>query len=186
MSDPPKTIDHEDVDDVIGVAAELAQVEEDQISVAEVEDVARQLDIPDHHVRPAVEELKRQRTEARQASRVKRVMTAVVVVLPMLWGLTLRASLSKRNAHVIQANSQWRNVVERQVAVRARYDKAPASPERDAELDGAENRVRIERRRYDDAATDYNIAAKGLMAKVVLSLTDLPARSPLSDEEGAN
>ncbi len=84
-----------------------------------------------------------------------------------------------------RARAQVRNVVERQEVVRLRWADADADADardRMAELAGAENRVRIERARYDEAAAAYNAEASGAWPSLVARLSGLPARHPLSNE----
>ena len=66
--------------------------------------------------------------------------------------------------------------------VEARYRGQAATPERDAELAGATNRVAIERRRYDKVATEYNDAAGSLTGSLGAMFFGLPDRVPLSTE----
>lgn len=187
-SKPPREVDYEDVDDVIGLAAEMAQAQDRLITVAELEDVAQQLDIPKQFVTPAVFELKARRRQARRRKREARrrsqglwvVVVAAVLCVPV-YGMVVHGGLKRHAAEAAKAKSQWRNVMERQAAVRKRYETAPPSPERDAELDGAENRVRIERERYDRTVTEYNIAAAGPVGSLLARLGDLPADLPLSE-----
>ena len=87
------------------------------------------------------------------------------------------------HAEVQRTRSQVENVRERQVATVTRLATAQASPGREAELSGAENRVRIERGRYDEAAATYNAAVGSVWARVCASVTGLPEHAPLSNEE---
>ena len=50
----------------------------------------------------------------------------------------------------------------------------------DAELAGAENRVRIAQRQYDEVATAYNRAAGGFPAALFSGVFGYPAKVPLS------
>ena len=64
--------------------------------------------------------------------------------------------LSKAWAEVERARAQVRNVQARQQEVKARLATAEPGINRDSELEGAENRVRVERGHYDQAAAAYN------------------------------
>jgi hypothetical protein len=90
----------------------------------------------------------------------------------------LRAQL----ADVEAKRSQVVNVLERQAATERQWRDAPATPGRDAELSGAENRVRIERKRYDEAAARYNGASGGSFASSWARRAGLPPRVPMSSE----
>lgn len=182
-------IDPADVEQVIGLAAEMAHAEEGRLTVAELEDVARQLDIPDEYVRKAVDVLGRRR----KAERRRRVLRARVLpaaalgLVAVLLGLfaVARSGLVRADAAVQAERAQLASVVERQAAVRAMFESRAPDPERDAELAGAENRVRIQRKRYDEAATSYNVTAQGLLVSLVRPLVGAPARAPLSNEAAA-
>ena len=52
----------------------------------------------------------------------------------------------------------------------------------DAELLGAENRVRVEQKRYDEAAAKYNAEARGVGAGLARTFVGLPAEVPMSNE----
>lgn len=56
-------------------------------------------------------------------------------------------------------------------------DRAP-------ELEGADNRVAIERRRFDRAASDYNARVESFPGWLWARVFGLPMRVPLSHEEG--
>ena len=58
----------------------------------------------------------------------------------------------------------------------------PPGPDRDAELSGAENRVRIERARYDETAAAYNAKVGATWASLVARIFGLPPRARLSDD----
>ncbi|WP_437986778.1 hypothetical protein [Sorangium sp. So ce117] len=184
-----RKIDYEDVDEVIALAARLAEADKDRLRIEDLERVGAELEIPPHHVRRAVEELaaRRQREAARRAAARRRLrwagaaLSAIALVLGGLL-LSARASLEQGRAEVERRRAQVENVVERRERTRARHEGAAPSPERDAELAGADNRVSIERRRYDEDASAYNALAAGLSAQLAARLFGLPARVPLSNE----
>lgn len=189
MSNTP--IRARDLDDVIEIAARRAEQRQDEVSREEIAAIARELDIPDADVDAALHELRRRRAaeaaaagvaraEGRARShRLKQAAIVTVVVLVALVGWSY-AALNGRLAAVERQRSQVHNVVERQAAVEAQWRDRSPSPARDAELSGAENRVRIERRAYDDAVTDYNTAAQGFPAVVFRGLLGFPEPQPLS------
>jgi hypothetical protein len=122
--------------------------------------------------------------EKRQASVLLLIGTtlAVVVGLMAIAAFSTREELATAQASVERQRAQVRNVVERREAVVKRFAHASPGPDRDAELSGAENRVRIERARYDEAAATYNAAASSPWARACARLFDLPERLPLSNE----
>lgn len=107
---------------------------------------------------------------------------AVAIGLMAIAAFSTRDQLAAAQASVERQRAQVRNVVERQAAVVKRFAHAPPGPDRDAELSGAENRVRIERARYDEAAASYNAAASSPWARACARLFDLPPRVQLSNE----
>jgi hypothetical protein len=190
----------DDVDDVIGIAAELRQREESLLTVEDMKEVARELDLEDRFVDRAIAELDARRLRAREAAeaerrvaaekaaRLKRVATiaavAVACIVLVTFGGACGAASTMRTelAEVERTRAQVKNVVERRASVEARWRDAPDGIERNAELSGAENRVSIEKRRYDEAAARYNAGAGGTMAGLASGLYGLPKRVPLSSE----
>ncbi|WP_437958343.1 hypothetical protein WME76_00940 [Sorangium sp. So ce119] len=188
-AEPSEKIDYEDVDEVIALAARLAEADKDRLRIEDLERVGAELEIPPHHVRRAVEELaaRRQREAAQEIAGRRRLRwagAALAGIVLVLGGITLsaRASLEQARAEVQRRRAQVENVVERRERTRARHEGAAPSPERDAELAGADNRVSIERRRYDEDASAYNALASGLSEQLAARLFRLPARVPLSNE----
>ena len=131
-------IPDEDIDDVIGIAAELQahdRAESEGASLAEVEAVARELDIEPHYIDDALEELNRRRAAAAatnqkaalQAQERKRtagigVATAVVVGLLMLGGLGVAVQAASQDlaaaaTNVEHARSYLDGVLDRQAAL---------------------------------------------------------------------
>lgn len=184
----PRQVDYEDVDDVIGIASELQELERDRLSVEDLKEVARDLEIPEQYVQPAVAELERRRQAALVAAakkaRVRRaaIVSAVVVVgLLGIWALVSDSRLSSLEAAAKRAHAQVVNVKERQLATQRQWQGQPDGAEKMAELSGAENRVRIERKRYDEAATAYNEAAAGFPGSLWRALFGHPDKLPLSN-----
>jgi hypothetical protein len=187
--DDKRRVAVDDVDDVIGVAEELKSKASEQMTVGEVQSVGRELELSDAVVSRAVDELeKRRRREALEermrARTVRRRTIAVAGSILALLVLSLFAQSWLRSVWtgVETERSQMRTVLDRQTSVHARYDSEPASAARDSAISGAENRVAIQRRRYDEAVARYNRAAQGFPGGLVRALTDLPPRAPLSDE----
>jgi len=185
-----RDIDYEDVDDIIGVAAELQAVDSERLSVEELHEVARDLDIPEQYVGPAITELRRRRAAALAAAATRRRRhrlwtwgaLAAVAVLGLFSFLDCGAVSDAHHA-VLQRRAQVVNVMDRQRATRATFGAA-AGEQAAAELAGAENRVRIARRDYDASATAYNQRVDGFPGALWATLRGLPPQVPLSSEGG--
>ncbi|PKN57412.1 MAG: hypothetical protein CVU56_11155 [Deltaproteobacteria bacterium HGW-Deltaproteobacteria-14] len=187
---PARDVDYEDVDDVIGVASELQAVDAERLSVEELTEVARDLDIPQQYVGPAVAELRRRRAAAlaAAAARSRRRLLWTwgalgMVALLGVFSVVDCGAVSDAHHAVLQQRAQVVNVMDRQRATRATFDVA-SGEQAAAELAGAENRVRIARRDYDAAATAYNRRVDGFLGALWASLRGWPDRAPLSSEGG--
>ncbi|MBN8613922.1 MAG: hypothetical protein J0L92_25215 [Deltaproteobacteria bacterium] len=189
----PRTIPREDVDDVVGVASELAEAEDARVRVEDMKDIAADLAIDPKHVEPAIETLaSRRQAEADRAARAaasRRTwavrLSAVVgsiLALGLVCGLWTRSALAPRWVEVEQARSQVETVIDRRAHVESLWRDREPGLDRDAELAGAENRVGIERRRYDEAAAAYNAAASGLPHAAMCGLVGVPCHAPLASE----
>ncbi|NRD54420.1 hypothetical protein [Corallococcus exiguus] len=97
-------------------------------------------------------------------------------------GLVVRNGLTTTLAEVAQKRSQVRNVVERRETLHARLDQLTPGLNRDAEVAGADNRVAVEQRRYDERAAAYNASAASFPTSWVVRLSGLPPSLPLSSE----
>ncbi len=128
------------------------------------------------------------RQQRQRAALTRRIIIAAsavlfaVLVLVLLGTLHTQSELQELHSEAERAKSQVTNVVERQKAVRERYQGRADSPGKDAELNGAENRVRIERARYDQAAQRYNAEVGTGWGAFSAKLWGLPARVSLSDD----
>jgi hypothetical protein len=186
-----KKVAYEDVDDVIEAAARAKDQEASFLSVEELQEVAAEIDIPARLLGPAIEQVRkrreldiaRERAAAELAQRRRRLgsyAAAALGVVLLVWGLAARASLRDAMLEAEQQRSQVVNVIDRQLATRAQWADAPESPAKSAELSGAENRVRLERQRYDEIATEYRRRATSLGGRAVVWLGGYPAELPLS------
>lgn len=232
-----RTIDRDQLERIIGKAAELKLADADEgerkMTLAEAKDVGREVgldgDLVERSVR-AVEDEKQAAAAAevarginaqvRAATRNKRLMVAGAFVgcmgLLVAWDAGF---VSRLHGTVLRARSQVANVVSRQQAVRARvapaiqkartaqadWDRLASGPrgeyareanraldaleaavtagnDANAELAGAESRVGIEKRRYDEAATAYNQNAGGWLGPLARRVNGLPPSVPLSSE----
>ena len=187
-SDVPK-IAYDDVDKLIEIAARKERAAAEQIDLAMLSDIADDLGIAKEHVEAAVQELDRRRAEKvrRESERRERLkggaiaagVIALIVVGSAWFGQAqLRSDLSEAR----QQQSQVANVVERHRTTAEYFADEPDSVDRSAELQGALNRVSVETRRYDEAASQYNRRASGLPSSVWVRLFGLPDELPLSDE----
>jgi hypothetical protein len=183
--------EYEDVDDVIGIAAEMMREDEGRLDEQELDAVGRELDIPPEYLDRARVELARRRVaevrlEEQTQARRKRVgmIAALVVALSTILAVTSYSStasaLRERHGDVQARAAQVDNVRARKLAVEQQLADRPASPDKDAELVGAENRIRVETKRYVEAATAYNEAAAGWFASWSASVAGLPAQVPLT------
>lgn len=192
-------IAYEDVDDLIHTATRLMQEQDaarDTLTPEDLKRIGQDLDIPAEYIDRAMEVLARRREEearARQADALRReqrkarlrqvaVGAAVVAGLLGLGGVSVRNGLNATLAQVQRQQAQVRIAVERRQRVQERYATSAPGPERDAQLSGADNRVAVEQRRYDALAATYNTSASAFPQLLVVPLTGLPSRLPLSSE----
>ena len=185
-----REVDYEDVDDVIGIAAEMQSLDADRLSVEELEAVAKDLEIPAQYVGPAVVELRRRRALklAHDAKKKKtRLLTigvvAGVVVLLVLWAVIGQRGLAARMSEAEAARAQVKNVVAYRERVVALWQGQPTTREHTAALAGADNRVALESKRYATAAAEYNEAARGFPGSLWASLFGMPGALPTSVDE---
>jgi hypothetical protein len=183
----------EDVDEIIEIAARMKDADADRLSPEDLEAVALELGIEPQYVARAVKALQERRDDAQRAAQARRqrqrlaalVGAAMLAALLVAFGgaaLLGRQGLTERHNALQARRAQVHNVAERQDKVEARLHGLPLTPDREAELIGAENRVRVEARRYDEAATDYNNYATSALGALGALLTDLPDAAPLSPE----
>lgn len=171
----------------------MKQADAERLTVEELEEVAGDLDIEPQYVAQAVETLRqrRARAQAREAARRARrrkialgvgIAAAAVAVILGLMAMIGRSGLSERLAAIRAQHAQVVNVMERQQQVEVRLTGQPQTPDREAELLGSENRVRVEIKRYNQVASAYNEHASSIAGAVALAIFDLPARVPMAHE----
>lgn len=187
--EPARQVDLEDVDDVIGLAAEMHHADEGKLTVEELSKVAEELELPTHYVEQAVEALELRRSAARDASArhkrtlaVSAVASAVAVGLLVISALTSANALRARAAEVAMRRAQVATVVARRDRTVERVAPDAAGRDAQAELAGADNRVAIETRRYDEAASAYNVEASSFPANLWAPLFGAASDYPLSSE----
>lgn len=192
-ADAERTIAADDVDDVVGVAAALEQADQQRVGVGEMKEIAAELRIDPRYVEPAIDSLERGRRmarEARERARKRRIALAIrgaiglggIAAALALGAAWTRGVLAPAWSDVERARAQVETVRERRERVEEIWRDRPASLDRDAELAGAENRVGIERRRYDEAAAAYNARAGGLPHVLFCRVAGVPCRAELSSE----
>ena len=180
---------YDDVDDVIEIAARKKQAAADRLSLEDLQEVADELAIAPEHVEDAVRELERRREEQDQLEEQRRqlfrkaaiAVGAVVLVVAglMVYGQSrLRGDLNEAR----QQQSQVANVVDRHRTTEEYFADRDDSADRSAELQGALNRVSVETRRYDEAATEYNARARSFPSSIWVRLFGFPDELPMSDE----
>lgn len=189
MTQPPRPINYDDVDDIIGIAAEMQDLARDRMSVEDLVAVGNDLAIPEHYLKPAIAELARRRAallaeEARQAKRRRTLwlVGAALLVAIAIWALVGQSALGALAAEVAAKRAQVVNVIERQRATIAQWKDEPSSERKAAELSGADNRVRIERQRYDAAASAYNARVAAFPSGLWAAIFGHADHLPLSDE----
>ena len=184
-------VKYDDVDDVIGAAAAAMEQEEAFLSVEELEGVAAELDIPARLVGPAIDEVRRRRAselareQAADATATRRRRQALIaggiaLVVVAAWATIARANLRSALLDADRQRSQVVNVLDRQRATEAQWAESPDSADKQAELSGADNRVWVERKRYDDLVTEYQRHATGLWGSVWVRWAGYPETLPLS------
>jgi hypothetical protein len=184
-------VDRDDVDDIIGIAARLEMEAEGRLGLDEVEAIAAELDIDPALVREAAGQLKAKRaTQRREAvAAKKRRRTLVTAVAGVLATVLLALSglvgvghngLTDRYATVEAAQAQVVQVTDHQEKIEARYKGLELTPDREAEIIGAGNRVRVETRRYDKAAAEYNRYADGIAGSAAQFIFTHPSHMRLS------
>lgn len=185
----PREIAYDDVDDIIGIASEMQNLDADRLSVEDLREVAADLEVPEQYLGPAITELRRRReaalaaeAEKRKRRRIIGVVIGAVVVLIVVWALGSQRGLASDLADVQAARAQVENVVSLRQRKIAEWGAKADSPERSAELAGADNRVAIERRKYDEAARRYNARAAGFPTSLWAAVFGMPSAVPLSNE----
>ena len=149
----------------------------ERLTAEELAEVGEDLGIEQKYIDQAREELgKRRETVALQAvAAAKRAKTlrvglggaAVVCVLVFgAWSALASSSLGDREAALSAHRAQVASARERQASVHKLFANRPDSPDKDAELVGAENRVRVELKRCNEALSKYQRAASSFPASL--------------------
>lgn len=158
---------YDDVDEVMELAERLRSEDVVQFSASEMAEMGDELGIPAEYIEQARSQLRERRLREeklaaeKQAQQKKLVRFAVIgsVVLVAVFGVWSMSASSKVGQLATAADSaiaQVESVQERQKSVKAMLADRPDSPDKDAELIGAENRVRVELKRCNDVVVRYN------------------------------
>ncbi|MCY1015724.1 hypothetical protein [Pyxidicoccus sp. MSG2] len=201
---PQGQVAYDDVDDLIRTATRMMQKDAapETLTTDDLKRIGEELDIPGRYIDQAMAALAQRHQEQEQARREeeaaakarrerlgRRLRLGAIVAASLagvagLSGLSMRNGLNTTLQEVTRQRAQVRNVLERRVEVEKRYTTAIPGPERDAQISGADNRVAVEKRRYDGLATQYNAAASAFPQSWVVGLTGLPSSVPLSTDVG--
>ena len=179
----------EDLDDVISIATKSIEKKKDYLTTAELNTIAEELGIGADALKAAQAQLKADRAaaELRKTERRRNLQIAsgigLLIAAGLLFnGISTKSTLDDELVDVRKTQSQLLSVTARQQKVEARWADTPASRDKTAELAGAENRVRIQQKRYDAKAANYNRQANGILARVWCKFFGLPTQIPLSSD----
>lgn len=186
----PKSIHVDDVDDAIGIAAERVNAAEDSVSIAELVDIGEQVGLPASAVVDAAARLEAHKDAIREReARRNRILLAAVagvtlsLVVTFAIALAGRSSLVEQRAEVDAKRAQVVNVVQRRDDLLARLEGVTLPDEdRWAEVAGSENRIAVEKRRYDEAAVEYNRRAATFSGLLGASIFGHPTHVELSTQ----
>ncbi len=188
-TDEASEIRYDDIDEIIEIAARKKHAAAELLRLEDVREVGNELGISDEHVEDAIAELERRRKkEAEQEKKrrdlLKKCAAGVAGGAVLIGGIAMLSSQQLRSDlnDARQQRSQVANVVDRHEQTAQYFADRDDSLDRSAELQGALNRVSVETRRYDEAASRYNGRATGFPATLWTSLFGLPDELPLSDE----
>ena len=176
----------EDVDDIVEIAMHMMIEDDDKLSLEEVEAIGEELDIPAEYIAKAQKQLERDRKAALKAEREaemaadakKRIVTLILAAIGMLgagWVTIVVTSISGAYARVEAAERKVENVIERKAEIEKLYDGKPESADKQAELVGAQNRIRVETGRKADAVAEYGNVARGPVSSMIRAAMGLPA-----------
>ncbi len=186
MSDIERT----DLSEIIEIASLKLAEDQDRLTEAQVDEIAAELGIPREYVDDAQAILQEQRqaeaAEETQREATRRTLVWVGLGIAGLCALASMVGYNSLNATlalVDQQHAQVVNVMERQAETKTRLADHPHSSSKAAELAGAENRVRIERKRYDEEAASYNRKAASFPNSLWRGLFGLPSARPLSNDD---
>lgn len=138
-------------------------------------------------------DLLRDRADARRAELVKsdrtrftlQIIAVVLISTVVVAGIAFTrtsSALATAWAEVDRAEAQVKNVHQRQLELQKQLAATEASESKNAQLEGAENRVRVERARFQTAAAAYDAAVGTWWARLVARAKGLPLDADPSAE----
>jgi DNA-directed RNA polymerase subunit RPC12/RpoP len=138
-------------------------------------------------------DLLRDRADARRAELVKtgrtrftlQVVAIVTVCAVVIAGVAFTrtsGALATAWSEVDRAEAQVKNVHQRQLELQKQLAEAEPSESKNAQLEGAENRVRVERGKYQTAAAAYNAEVGTWWGRLVARVKGLPLDADPSGE----
>ncbi len=189
----PDETDYEDVDEVIGIAERMMQKQESALSDEELQEVGAELGIPAEYVDRARNELQRRREKERERKKRRRrrrrrwkrrltIGATVAGVIFGLWSWVAVSNLRQTHARIESQRAEIANQQDRKEAIEEQFADQPDSPEKQAQLTGSENRLRVAIQRYNRAAADYNRRAGSFPAALWAPLVGLPADVPTAND----
>lgn len=119
---------------------------------------------------------------------VKGVMTQEKEVFGQIAEARTRYSGASTSDTRAAAASQMESALGRLLVVMERYPELKSAQNVQilmSQLEGTENRIGVERKRYNDKAADYNIITKRVPSKWVASIFGFEIRSYFEAQEGA-
>lgn len=178
-----------DVDALLALASEHAGVPLARLDRRTLEQALHMIGAPPLHTERATMVHAGRARQARRramATRVWRTKALGWVALGMLvlavYGVRLHRRLAHKLASVERAE---RALAEARRAPSSREPSSEADLPTEAEVDARDDRISSARRRYDDAANDYDAAVRGFPTSPFVRLVRLPSRVPMSWELGA-
>ena len=170
--------------------AEQARAEEDSVSVAQLVENGGDVGLPGSAMVDADAKLEEQKRVAkeREAQRKRYIVAAVLgIVVSAVVLLSIaavgRSSLAEQRADVDAKRAQVTDVIGRRNDMLSKLEGVDlANEERWAEISASEDRIAVEKRRYDEAATEYNRRAATFSGSLGASFFGHPKHIELSNE----
>lgn len=190
MSKQDDMVAYEDVDDVIEVAERLLIEDQGALTADEIAEIGGELDIPEEYIERARERLAEQRRDQerqaeRDQQRRRRILlasaacTALIALIFGVWSFAAVSKLAPLHADVEAHRAEVANMQERKVAIDEQFADRPDSLEKDAQLVGSQNRLRVATKRYNEAAAAYNRQASTFPASLWAPVVGFPSRVSL-------
>ncbi|MFP4596688.1 MAG: hypothetical protein ACLFVJ_00465 [Persicimonas sp.] len=194
MSESDDNIAYEDVDDVIALAERLRADDQEMLSDEELEEVGADVGIPARYIEQAKRDLAEQRAqeqrqakqaerEAARAAKTRRKLAigaaaaiALLGSILAIWSMSATSELRGLHAEVESHRAEVDNVRARKVAIERQFADRPDSLEKDAQIVGSQNRLRVAIRRYNEAVARYNAEAQSFPNTLWTGSESLPTR----------